>query len=103
MGQKILVGLQGNPCFEWSRIRIRGFYIYVNAYVGHIDNHGVAGDCDYDDDVLDDGDVVFVDNNDDDVLDGLPAHSHHDNIPPWWGNVSNDKGGNVSVSNSHHT
>ena len=34
---------------------------------------------------------------------GLPAYSHHDNIPPWWGNVSNDKGGNVSVSNSHHT
>ena len=34
---------------------------------------------------------------------GLPAYSHHDKIPPWWGNVSNDKGGNVSVSNSHHT
>ena len=66
MGQKNLVGLQGNPCFEWFRIRIRGFYIYVNAYVGHIDNYGVADDCDYDDDVLDDGDVVFVDNNDDD-------------------------------------
>ena len=36
-------------------------------------------------------------------LRGYPAHSHHDKIPPWWGNVSNDKGGNVSVSNSHHT
>ena len=35
--------------------------------------------------------------------DGLPAYSHHDKIPPWWGNVSNDKGGNVSVSNYHHT
>ena len=35
--------------------------------------------------------------------DGLPAYSHHDKISPWWGNVSNDKGGNVSVSNSHHT
>ena len=34
---------------------------------------------------------------------GLPAYSHNDRIPPWWGNVSNDKGGNVSVSNSHHT
>ena len=34
---------------------------------------------------------------------GLPAYSHHDKIPPWWGNVSNDKGGNVPVSNSHHT
>ena len=40
--------------------------------------------------------------DDDDGDDGLPAHSQHDNIPPWWGNVSNDKGGNVSVSNSHH-
>ena len=37
---------------------------------------------------------------DDDVL---PVYSHHDKIPPWWGNVSNDKGGNVSVSNSHHS
>ena len=34
---------------------------------------------------------------------GLPAYSHHDKIPPWFGNVSNDKGGNVSVSNSHHS
>ena len=33
---------------------------------------------------------------------GLPAYSNNDKIPPWWGNVSNDKGGNVSVSNSHH-
>ena len=32
-----------------------------------------------------------------------PAYSHHDKIPPWWGNVSNDKGGNVSVSKTHHT
>ena len=39
----------------------------------------------------------------DDDDDGLPAYSHHDKIPPWWGNVINDKGGNVSVSNSHHT
>ena len=35
--------------------------------------------------------------------DGLPAYSHHDKIPPWWEYVSNDKGGNVSVSKSHHT
>ena len=34
---------------------------------------------------------------------GLPAYSHNDKIPPWWGNVSNDKGGNVLVSNFHHT
>ena len=47
-----------------------GDFTYVNAYVGHIDNYGVADDCDYDDDVLDDGDVVFVDNNDDDDDDG---------------------------------
>ena len=44
----------------------------------------------------------FCDGDGDDD-DGLPAYSHHDKIPPWWGNVSNDKGGNVSVSNSHHT
>ena len=43
------------------------------------------------------------DDDDDDDDDGLPAYSHHDKMPPWWGNVSNDKGGNVSVSNSHHT
>ena len=51
-----------------------------------------------DDDVDDDGDE-----NGDDDDDGLPAYSHHDKIPPWWGNVSNDKGGNVSVTKSHHT
>ena len=33
----------------------------------------------------------------------IMAYSHHDKIPPWWGNVSNDKGGNVSLSNSHHS
>ena len=43
------------------------------------------------------------DDHDDHVDDGWPAYSHHDKIPPWWGNVSNDKGGNVSVSNSHHS
>ena len=39
--------------------------------------------------------------NDDDL--GYPAHSHHDKSPPWWGNVSNDKGGKMSVTKSHHT
>ena len=34
---------------------------------------------------------------------GYPAHSHHDKIPPWWGNVRNDKGRNMSVTKSHHT
>ena len=34
---------------------------------------------------------------------GYPAHSHHDKIPPWWGNVSNDKGGIMSVTKSYHT
>ena len=34
---------------------------------------------------------------------GYPAYSHHDKIPPWWEYVSNDKGGNVSVTKSHHT
>ena len=54
------------------------------------------------DDVLDDDDDADSNNRGGDD-DGLPAYSHNDKIPPWWGNVSNDKGGNVSVSNSHHT
>ena len=41
------------------------------------------------------------DDGDDDV--GYPAYSHHDKIPPWWGNVNNDEGGNMSVSKIHHT
>ena len=36
-------------------------------------------------------------NDDDDDDDGLPAHSHHDKIPPWWEYVSNDM-----VAYSHH-
>ena len=42
------------------------------------------------------------DDDDDDDDDGLPAYYHHDKIPPWWECVSNDKGGNVSVSKSDH-
>ena len=34
---------------------------------------------------------------------GYPAYSHHDKIPPCWEYVSNDKGGNASVTKSHHT
>ena len=41
------------------------------------------------------------DNGDDDEDGGYPAYSHHDKIPPWWGSVSNDEGGNVSVSKTH--
>ena len=52
-----------------------------------------------DDDDDDDGN----DDDDDNDGDGYPAYSHHDKIPPWWEYVSNDKGGNVSVSKSHHT
>ena len=40
---------------------------------------------------------------DDDDDNGYPAYSHHDKIPPRWGSVSNDEGGNVSVSKTHHT
>ena len=43
------------------------------------------------------------DDDDDGDDDGYPAYSHHDKIPPWWGNVSNDKGGKMSVTKSHHT
>ena len=49
------------------------------------------------------GDDESADNDDDGDDDGYPAHSHHDKIPPWWRNVSNDKGGNMSVTKSHHT
>ncbi len=51
--------------------------------------------------------ATFFSNADDEAFDddgeGLPAYSHHDKIPPWWEYVSNDKGGNVSLSKSHHT
>ena len=50
-----------------------------------------------------DDDDKYDDDDDGDGNDGLPAYSHHDKIPPWWEYVSNDKGGNVSVSKSHHT
>ena len=43
------------------------------------------------------------DDNDGNDDDGYPAYSHHDKIPPCWGNVSNDEGGNMSVSKTHHT
>ena len=41
----------------------------------------------------------------DDCNDGYDVchDSHHDKIPPWWENVSNDKVGNVLVSKTHHT
>ena len=51
---------------------------------------------------LNDDDFVHDDDDDNDHEnyddDGLPAYSHHDKIPPWWEYVSNDKGGNVSVT-----
>ena len=37
-----------------------------------------------------------------DKYDGPPAHSHHDKNPPWWEFVSNDYGGNMPVTKSHH-
>ena len=49
----------------------------------------------------DGGDDDGNDGDDDD--DGYSAYSHRDKIPPWWGNVSNDEGGNMSVSKIHHT
>ena len=57
----------------------------------------------HDHDVLEHDHDVLV--HDHDVLehDGYPAHSHHDKIPSWWVNVSNDKGGKMSVTKSHHT
>ena len=47
------------------------------------------GDRDYDDHHDHDHDDHDSDLDDDDHDgDGLPAYSHHDKIPPWWGNVS---------------
>ena len=46
--------------------------------------------------------VMIIDHGDSDDEDGYPAYSHHDKIPPWWEYVSYDKGGNLSVSKSHH-
>ena len=42
------------------------------------------------------------DDDDDDDPHGYPAYSRHDKIPPWWGNVSNDEGGNVPGSKTDH-
>ena len=47
--------------------------------------------------------MTFVGDHVADDIFGYPAYSHHDEIPPWWGNVSNDEGGNLSVSKTHHT
>ena len=64
------------------------------------------GDQDDDDNGDVDDDVNEVDDDLDDVDDdgdGYPAYSHHDKIPPWWVIVSDDEGGNVPVSKTHHT
>ena len=56
---------------------------FINGNLQHVD------DDDYGDD-------------DDDDDDGLPANSHHDKNPPWWEFVSNEYGGNMPVTKSHH-
>ena len=67
--------------------------------ISHLGDDGDDGDVvDGDDDDDDDG----GDDNDDDDM-GYPAYSHHDKIPPWWGNVNDDEGGNVSLSKTHHS
>ena len=52
----------------------------------------------YDDDVDDVDDFDDIDDDDDDY----PANSHHDKNPPWWEFVSNEYGGNMPVTKSHH-
>ena len=49
-----------------------------------------------DDDYDDDDDCDDVDDG------GYPANSHHDKNPPWWEFVSNEYGGNMPVTKSHH-
>ena len=56
---------------------------------------------DYDDDG-DDDDHNDDDNHDDGDDVGYPANSHHDKNPPWWEFVSNEYGGNMPVTKSHH-
>ena len=48
------------------------------------------------------GDNGDDDDDDDDDNDGYPANSHHDKNPPWWEFVSNEYGGNMPVTKSHH-
>ena len=42
------------------------------------------------------------DNDDDNDDDGLPAHFRHDKNSPSWEFVSNEYGGNMLVTKSHH-
>ena len=72
----------------------RGTGANALANASHIGIHNSAQ-------VGEDGDDGDGDGDGDD--DGYPAYSHHDKFPPWWENVSNDEGGNVSVSKTHHT
>ena len=49
--------------------------------------------------------VLVMDENDDDEDDnddGSPAHFHHDKNSPSWEFVSNEYGGNMLVTKSHH-
>ena len=63
--------------------------------------------------IFDDDVYVFVKDDDDDNEDddddydddddfGLPAHSHHDKIPPWWKCASNEHGWILSPAYSYH-
>ena len=70
----------------------------LSSYTTENPRDAVSSNCG-DGDSHDDHD----DHDDDDDDHGLPAYSHHDKIPPWWEYVSNDEGGNVSVTKSHHT
>ena len=87
---------QTHPC-HWCSLSLLIIQAFHDLHdLDDDDYHG--GDDDDDNDYEDDDDYHGGDHH------GLPAYSHNDRIPPWWGNVSNDKGGNVSaVSNSHHT
>ena len=46
--------------------------------------------------------TLSAQHDDDDDNGGYPANSHHDKNPPWWEFVSNEYGGNMPVTKSHH-
>ena len=103
------------PCENWkpiSPVQDLGDTAVGDAKLSRDDARSDAGGGHLDDlepDLVDgdDGQVCDDDDDDDhasdDDHDGYPAYSHHDKIPPWWGIDSNDEGGNVSVSKTHHT
>ena len=80
-------------CLAWQSYHGDGIEDVDDGIGGDVNDNG-DGYEDYDGDGNDDGE----DDDDDDY----PANSHHDKNPPWWEFVSNEYGGNMPVTKSHH-